>query len=84
MSWTLLAPAVAIVATLCALAWSMYRVEVEITALRSSLRRSRAAAVAVDEFERDTAATLAEARRIDEAARTRAAQRRSRRRSGRR
>ena len=84
VSWTLLAPAAAIVVTLVALAWSMHRVELELAALRASLRRSRAAGVAIDELERETLATVTEAQRIEHAARTRADLRRSRRRSSRR
>jgi len=82
MSWTLLAPAGAIVTTLCALAWSMQRLEGELAALRASLRRSRAAGVAVDELHRDTSATMHEVERLDRAARARADLRRSRRRAG--
>jgi hypothetical protein len=81
VSWTLLAPATAVVVTLVALSWSMHRVETEVAALRASLRRSRAAGVAVHELERDTAATVAEAHRIEQTARTRAHLRRTRRRS---
>lgn len=81
VSWTLLAPAVAVVATLVALAWSMHRVETEVAALRVALRRSRAANVAVHELERDAATTIAEAHRIEQTARTRAHLRRVRRRS---
>jgi hypothetical protein len=84
VSWTLLAPAAAIVVTLCVLAWSMHRIEIELAAVRASLRRSRAAGVAVTELERETVATLAELQRIEETARRRADLRRSRRRSGRR
>ena len=84
VSWTLLAPAIGIVGTLCALAWSMHRVELELAALRSSLRRSRAASVALHELERDTAATIAEAERLGRATQTRADLRRSRRRTPRR
>jgi hypothetical protein len=84
VSWTLLAPAVAVVATLCVLAWSMHRVEVEVAALRSSLRRSRAASVALHELERDTTTTIANAERLGRAAQTRADLRRSRRRTPRR
>jgi len=81
VSWTLLAPATAIVLTLFVLAWSMHRVEIELAALRSSLRRSRAAGVAIDELQRQTISTMHEAERIDRQARARADLRRSRRRS---
>ncbi|MEQ8841390.1 MAG: hypothetical protein RIB98_10435 [Acidimicrobiales bacterium] len=81
MSLTLLAPAAAIVVTLCMLAWSMHRIEGELAALRSSLRRSRAAGVAIDELRRETAATMHDAERVE---RHRADLRRSRRRTRRR
>ncbi len=81
VSWTLLTPAAAVVVTLVALAWSMRRVETETAALRAALRRSRAAGVAIDELQRDTAATVAEANRVQQAARARAHLRRTRRRS---
>ncbi len=84
VSWTLLAPASAIVTTLCVLAWSLHRVELEVAALRGALRRSRAAGVAVHELERDTAPTIDLAQQVDQSARRRADLRRSRRRSGRR
>jgi hypothetical protein len=84
VSWTLLAPAIAIVSTLCALAWSMHRVEFELAALRSSLRRSRTTSVALHELERNTSAAIAEAERLGRAAQTRADLRRSRRRTSRR
>ena len=84
VTWTLLAPAIAVVGTLCALAWSMHRVELEVAALRSSLRRSRAASVALAELERDTTTTIAAAARVRDDARARADLRRSRRRTPRR
>ncbi|MEZ5244298.1 MAG: hypothetical protein R2707_04310 [Acidimicrobiales bacterium] len=84
MSWTLLAPAVAIVSTLCVLAWSMHRVELELAALRLSLRRSRAASVALHELERDTSATIANAQQLGRTAQARADLRRTRRRPQRR
>lgn len=79
-----MAPAFAIVVTLAALAWSMHRLELELAALRAALRRSRAAGVAVHELERASAATIAEATRIEREARARADLRRTRRRTRRR
>lgn len=84
MSWTLLAPAVAIVTTFGALAWSMHRIDRELVALRASLRRSRATGVALVELERDTVRAVREAERIDHSHRARADLRRARRRSRRR
>ena len=84
MTLTLLAPATAIVFALCVLALSMRSLEAEVVALRASLRRSRAAAVATDELERHTRVFAERATEIDHNARSRADLRRSRRRSARR
>jgi hypothetical protein len=77
----LLAPSAAVVAALCAFAWSMYRLESEIGDLRGSLRRSRAAAVATDELERHARDVRRRAQQIQREARSRADLRRIRRRS---
>jgi hypothetical protein len=84
VTWTLLAPATAIVIALCVFVWSMHRLESEVVALRSSLRRSAAAAVATDDLGRHTHALADRAVEIDHEARSRADLRRSRRRSARR
>lgn len=52
MTWLSLIPALAIVAALFVLTLGLRTVEAEVVALRSSLRRTRATAVAVDEFGR--------------------------------
>jgi len=80
VTWSLLAPATAVVITLCVLAWSMHRVELELAALRASLRRSRAAGVAIDELRRETAVTMHEVERLEQQSRRRADLRRRRRR----
>lgn len=79
MSWTLLAPAFSIVVTLVVLAWAMHRVEAELQQLRLSLQRSRVAAVATDELQRDARRVASEIGRIDEKNRHRRERRRSRR-----
>ncbi|MDW3218411.1 MAG: hypothetical protein R8F63_07330 [Acidimicrobiales bacterium] len=79
MPLALLAPAAATVLCLVVLAWSMARLDIELRALRSSLRRSRAAAVATDDLQRATRTVVEEAHRIDHGARSRAHARRSRR-----
>jgi len=84
VTWTVLAPAAAIISALGLLAWSMQRLEAEVAALRASLRRSRAAAVATDELARHTVAVTRRAGEIEHDVRARADLRRSRRRSARR
>jgi hypothetical protein len=74
----------AIVVALGVFVWSMQRIETEVVALRSSLRRSRAAAVATDDLGRHTRALADRAVEIDHDSRARADLRRSRRRSARR
>jgi hypothetical protein len=81
VTWTVLAPATAIISALGMLTWSMNRLEAEVAALRSSLRRSRAAAVATDELARHTGAVTRRVTEIEHDARARADLRRSRRRS---
>lgn len=66
---------------LVALAVLLPRVEAEIVELRTSLRRSQAAAVATDELHRSTRDVAAQAAVIDTNARRRADLRRSRRRA---
>ena len=53
---SLLLPALAVVGALVVLTLGLRRVEHEMTALRTSLRRSAATAVAADELRRTTAA----------------------------
>jgi hypothetical protein len=84
VTWTLLAPASAIVLAVCALAWSLHRMETEIASLRGALRRSRTTAVATDELHRDVRAMSARAAEIQRDARRRTDLRRSRRRAERR
>ncbi|GJM39164.1 MAG: hypothetical protein DHS20C19_25310 [Acidimicrobiales bacterium] len=79
MHFALLAPAAATVLCLVVLAWSMARVDVELRALRASLRRSRAAAVATDDLQRATRTVVEEVQRIDHDTRARAHVRRTRR-----
>ena len=81
MTWSLLLPAAATVITLTVLTMSLQRVRHELTELRLSLRRSRAAAVATDELERRTIIVAARAADIDAGARRRLHHRRSRRRT---
>ncbi len=54
MTWTLLAPAMAVVLALMVLTLGLRRLEGEIVALRHALRRSGATAVAADELGRAT------------------------------
>lgn len=55
MAWTLLLPASAVVIALVTLAVGLRRVEHEAAALRGSLRRAGATAIAADEADRSAA-----------------------------
>lgn len=52
MTWLSLTPALAVVASLVVLTVGLQRVGAELTAMRRVLRRSQAAAVAIDDVER--------------------------------
>ncbi|MEM7142302.1 MAG: hypothetical protein AAF548_14865 [Actinomycetota bacterium] len=78
MTWTLLLPAAMTALCLVVLAWSMQRVDAELAALRASLRRSRAAAVATDDLRHTTRDVVDEIGRLEAGARARAERRRAR------
>ncbi len=71
MTWSLLLPAFAVVAALVTLTLGLHRVEVELAALRTTLRRTAATAVAAEELRRATTTVAEQAIAVEADARHR-------------